>query len=63
MLLKAIKNENGYIGQAENGELIAEGYIYKTKKEVYEACEQIYPNNSTWQGKKVKSGYYINVDL
>lgn len=34
----------------------------RTSQEMYELCEQMFPANSTWQGRRVHGGYRITVD-
>ena len=63
MIIKAIKKENGtWIMADENGNLVQEGHEHKTRKSVYNDCNAMYPFDSVWKGKKVRSGFYIDAE-
>lgn len=61
IIIKAVKVENGYVMQAENGEYPQKKLLHKNRQSVYADCQKLY-NNITWQGRKVHSGYMIYVD-
>ena len=50
----------GWYLQADNGDLPEEGYTYSSRQEAYKACRAMY-NNKTWKGKKINSGYKIEI--
>lgn len=63
MIIKAVQNDDGkYYLLAENGDKPQEGYAYATKTEAYAAAASIYPANSEWHGRKLASGYRIEIE-
>lgn len=58
-----ISRGNWILWDTTNDTLIGEerAYQYETRKEAYEACYQMWPENSTWKGKRVDGGYSIEV--
>lgn len=64
-IIKAEKVENGYtmicITKGDI-EYPTEGRVVSSRMRVYEDASAMYPFNSTWQGRKIHSGYRIVVD-
>lgn len=59
--IKAQKTENGYEAVAINGEIIDLGRAYTNRHALYADLARVY-NNTVWGGKKVHTGYLINID-
>jgi hypothetical protein len=65
MIIKAEKQQNGMyrmVGINEKGEKEIQEIEYKSKQSAYHDAYLLWPENSVWQGKKIKSGYKINID-
>ena len=61
MIIRAIKVDGGWTLEAENGERPTEGRVVSSPKEAYAECQSMYAG-TTWQGRKIPSGYEIVID-
>jgi hypothetical protein len=62
MIIRAERVEGGWRMVDSDGNYPQEGKIHQTRQSVYRDCEAMYPANSTWQGRKIGSGYRIVID-
>ena len=62
MLIKAVKTEKGYELIGSNGDKPQEGLAHKSRNSAYADAKILWPSNSVWNGRKVKSGYRIVID-
>lgn len=62
MIIKAERTKDGWRMIDSDGNYPQEGKIHTTRQSVYRDCAAMYPANSTWQGRKVSSGYRIIID-
>lgn len=62
MIIKAEKQDDGtyrLMGINPSGEKEYQEKEYKTVRQAYVDAAYLWPANSTWQGRKIKSGYRI----
>jgi hypothetical protein len=65
MVIKAEKQDDGtyrLMGINPEGKKEYHEKEYKTMRQAYIDASCLWPTNSTWQGRKVKSGYRIVID-
>jgi len=62
MIIRAERAEDGWRMVDSDGNYPQGGKIHQTRQSVYRDCAVMYPLNSTWQGRKISSGYRIVID-
>lgn len=65
MIIKAEKQDDGtyrLAGINEKGEKETQEIEYKNKVDAYHDAKLLWPANSVWQGRKIRSGYKIVID-
>lgn len=65
MIIKAEKQDDGtyrLVGMNEKGEKETQEIEYKSQVAAYRDAKLLWPGNSVWQGRKIKSGYQIVID-
>lgn len=63
MMIYAKQNDSGKWTLRDGaGNEQQEGYEYDTRQDAIDAARQLWPTNSTWQGKSVNGNWQIVID-